>query len=84
MKNPKVSQQKVGPYCVKEKIGNLAYHLELLGHWKIHDVISIASLEPALKDPDPYNRTLNTKPSPLNMGEGTSNDWYEIKHMLNH
>ena len=36
--------------------GNLAYKLDLPKIWRIHPVISIAMLEPAPKEEDPYQR----------------------------
>lgn len=45
---------KVGPFKVIEKVGKLAFRLELPPHMKIHPVISVVHLEPAV--PDPYNR----------------------------
>ena len=46
-KSMKISQPFVGPLRVLERIGRLTYHLEIPEPWKIHDVISIAHLEPA-------------------------------------
>ena len=45
----KIQQQFVGPFQILERIGRLAYRLELPGTMKIHPVISIAHLEPATK-----------------------------------
>ena len=55
--NPKLSNQRVGPFKVLSKVGDLAYLMELPGIISIHPVISIAQLEPA-PDPseDPYHR----------------------------
>jgi hypothetical protein len=47
----KLGMQRVGPFNVIEKIGRLAYKLELPEGWKIHPVISIVHLEPAKEDP---------------------------------
>ena len=41
---------KVGPYKILERIGSLAYRVELPGNMKIHPVISIVHLEPYEKD----------------------------------
>jgi hypothetical protein len=43
---PKLSQQYVGPFRVKEKVGPLAYKLNLPLRWRIHPVFTIAQLEP--------------------------------------
>ena len=56
-KNKKLGQRYAGPFTVLEKVGRLAYHLELPSHWNIHNVINIAFLEPAPKDDDPFART---------------------------
>ena len=45
----KIQQQFVGPFRILERIGRLAYHLELPGTMKIHPVVSIAHLELATK-----------------------------------
>ncbi len=51
----KLGQQLVGPFKVTERIGRLAYRLQLPDVMRIHDVISVAHLEPTT-DPvdDPY------------------------------
>ena len=54
--HPKLSNQRVGPFKVVKKVGNLAYRLELPEIMRIYPVISIAQLEPAF-DNDPYART---------------------------
>ncbi len=47
----------MGPLRVKERVGRLAYRLELSASWKIHDLVSIAHLEPAFTaKSDPYHR----------------------------
>lgn len=53
----KIGPQLVGPFRILERIGRLAYRLELPDNMLIHDVISVAHLEPAT-DPqaDPYQR----------------------------
>lgn len=56
----KWSQQRAGPFEVIEKIGPLAYRLKLPTRWKIHDVISISQLTPALKTTDPFHRGQDT------------------------
>ena len=63
--NHKLSNQRIGPFKVLKKVGNLAYRLELPELMRIHPVISIAQLEPAT-DPaeDPYGRALRRPPPP--------------------
>ena len=57
VKSKKLGPQMIGPFKILQRIGRLAYKLELPGHMRIHDVVSIAHLEPAT-DPteDPYQR----------------------------
>lgn len=38
----KLTQQYVGPFRIIEKIGRLAYKLEVPGDWRIHPVFSVA------------------------------------------
>ena len=52
--NKKIGEQYAGLFRVLEKVGRLAYKLELLSGWKIHLVFSIAHLklvEDLKKDP---------------------------------
>jgi len=46
----KFGGQYAGPFKITERIGRLAYRLELPQNWKINDVISIDHLEPAVFD----------------------------------
>lgn len=41
----KLTQQYVGPFWVLERVGQLAYKLDVLHNWKIYLVFSIAQLE---------------------------------------
>lgn len=45
--NRNLDQQYAGSLKVLEKIGRLAYQLQISDYWKIHDVFSIAQLESA-------------------------------------
>lgn len=75
----KLGQQLVGPFKVLERIGRLAYRLQLPHVMQIHDVISIAHLEPAT-DPaeDPYRRRRLRAPPVVVDGETE----YEIERLL--
>lgn len=44
--SPKLSQQLAGPFRIVERVGSLAYRLQLPPNWRIHDVISVDHLEP--------------------------------------
>lgn len=56
-RNTKIEQQFAGPFRILERIGRLAYRIELPPAMKIHPVISVAHLEPC-PDPakDPFGR----------------------------
>ncbi len=45
----KLTQQYVGPFQIKERLGRLAYKLEIPDDWRIHPVFLVAQLEPAPK-----------------------------------
>ena len=62
----KLTQQRVGPFKITGTHGRgNALKLELPPTFKIHDVISIAHLEPAPKiDEDPYKRNSSPPPEP--------------------
>ena len=53
----KFGQQFIGPFKVIERIGRLAYRLQLPSNMRVHNVVSVAHLEPTT-DPasDPYER----------------------------
>lgn len=75
----KIGPQLVGPFKILERIGRLAYKLELPANMRIHDVVSIAHLEPAT-DPaeDPYRRRRLSAPAVVVDGE----EEYEIEKLL--
>ena len=75
----KIGPQLVGPFKVLERIGRLAYRLELPPNMRIHNVISVAHLEPAT-DPvkDPYKR--HRTPAPEIVVDGEIE--YEIDRLL--
>ncbi len=76
--NKKISQQFVGPLRILERVDRLAYRLELPEAWKIHNVISVAHLEPAYND-DPYNRPRPEKPDAITVDNVEE---YEIDRLL--
>ena len=88
--NLKLFNQRVGPFKVLEKVGNLAYRLELPGVMRIHPIIFIAQLEPASdRSDDPYSRTF-TQPIPLieetqeeiDPDFASKHKFYEIERLL--
>lgn len=58
----KLGDQRTGPFKILEKVGELAYRLELPDTWKIHPVISVAQLEQ--HRPDPFER-VTVPPTPV-------------------
>ena len=79
LENKKIGQQFVGPFRVIERIGKLAYRLDLPGNMKIHNVISIAHLEPATNPTeDPYGRHRQEPPAVVVDGQ----DEWEIERII--
>ena len=70
MSNKKLSNQRVGPFEVTQRVGKLAYRLKLPPIMKIHPVVLVAQLVPA-EGPDPYERPRPSHPGPVKM-EGNS------------
>ena len=75
----KLGQQFAGPFQVVERIGRLAYRLKLPPTMRIHDVVSVAHLEPAT-DPasDPYGRPATVPPAVV----VDNHDEYEIERLV--
>lgn len=84
--NHKLHNQRVGPFKVLEKIGKLAYLLELPPVMRMHPVVSVAQLEPGHTLPDPYDRRSNVDPPPVVEDDGIDSDPeskpYEIETLL--
>ena len=82
----KLGPQRVGPFPVVRKAGNLAYELKLPSNMLIHPVISVAQLEPAPKDDDPYNRSADMHPPPVENADDSDPENedrpYEIERFL--
>ena len=75
----KLGAQRVGPFKIIEKIGGLAYRLELPPHWRIHPVISVTHLEPAPNPhDDPFKRPRPAHPPAVSM-EGDIGIYYVEK-----
>lgn len=54
---PKYGQRYAGPFVITDRIGRSAYRIAIPPNWKIHDVVSIDHLEPAIRM-DHYGRQL--------------------------
>ena len=66
---------RVGPFEVLERVGKLAYRLDLPTLFKVHPVISVAKLEPA-----PLNDIQFSNPPPIQMPDGEVK--YEIDRIV--
>ena len=85
MLKKKLSQQYVGPFTVMEKIGRLAYRLNISAHWRVHPIFSVTQLKASPKDDtDPYQRLKLNHPNTVFV-EGDINiiKFYEIDKLLN-
>ena len=75
----------MGLLTILEYVEKLAYRLEILPIWKIHPVILIAHLEPAMNPADdPYQRPRLDHPGPVEPEEEMkfTGDHYIIKKLL--
>jgi hypothetical protein len=78
--NHKVSQQRVGPLQVLERVGKNAYLLDVPEEYKIWPVVNIAQWEPYPKGEDPFGRVIEARPGPVTE-EGKEKD-YEIERFI--
>lgn len=62
---------------IKKRVGRLAYKLDLPDNIKIHPVVSLSQLEPALTSLNNFGRQLCSKPPPID-----GKDSYKIKSLL--
>ena len=81
----KLVHQYVGPFCIVEKVGRLAYRLDILPDWRIHPVFSVAQLEPAPPPAkDPFGRLFLSNPFPVFVESNTNKvKSFEIEKFLN-
>ena len=84
----KLSNQRVGPFKVIEAVGKFkqAWRLKLPSIMKIYPVISITQLEPATPGTDPYRRSTDRNPPPVEEEHPTSLSeqapHYEIERLI--
>ena len=81
----KLTQQYIGPFRIVEKVGCLAYRLNVPPNWRIHPVFSVAQLEPAPPPAkDPFGRPFPSN-LPLVFVEGDTDKVksFEIEKFLN-
>jgi transposase InsO family protein len=82
LKRPKTSQQFVGPFRILERVGRLAYRLDLPTAWRIHPVLSIAHLEPVPNPAsDPYGRARPDHPPAVQVESGEDGH-FEIDRII--
>jgi hypothetical protein len=79
----KIHQQYVGPFKVLARVGRLAYKLDIPAHWRVHPVFTIAQLEPAPHDQDPFTRPQPSQPSSVSVeGDTETYKSWEIERLL--
>ena len=79
----KLAQQYVGPFRVLERMGKLAYKLEVPEDWLVYPVFTIAQLEPCPPpEEDPFQRPRPQYISPVSTNKDGSGN-YEILRLLN-
>ena len=81
----KLTQQYVGPFRIMEKVGCLAYKLDVPPDWRIHPVFSMVQLEPAPPPAeDPFGRPFPSHP-PFIFIEGDTDKVknFEVERLLN-
>lgn len=81
----KLTQQFVGPFRVLERVGRLAYKLDVPQDWRIYPVFSIAQLEPAPSPAeDPFGHLRPEHPPPVFVeGDTDAVKSFEIDRLLN-
>jgi hypothetical protein len=70
----KIIPKRIGPYRVKERIGKVAYRLELPGTLKVHDVFHVSLLTA-------YRGTAPPQPVPIVVA---GEDQYEVHKLVHH
>lgn len=80
----KVGQQFAGPFRVLERIGRLAYRLDIPDDWGMYPVCTIAQLEPC-PDPatDPFNRPRPTDPEPVSTERNDLPREWDVTRVMN-
>ncbi|KAK4158829.1 hypothetical protein QBC43DRAFT_195406, partial [Cladorrhinum sp. PSN259] len=81
------SQKRVGPFKVMERVGRLAYRLDLPDSMNIYPVISVAHLSPHPKGEDPFDRT-RVPPGPVEESQSGSassdGEAWEVERIVDH
>ena len=75
----KLTKQYVGPFHIVEKVGCLAYKLDVPLNWRIHPVFFMAQMEPALSPAKNFfARLFSSNPPPMFV-EGNTNKLKSFK-----
>ena len=77
-----IGQQRSGPVKVVKRVGKLAYELAIPTHLNIHNVASVAQLEPCPNEADPFDRKDQIyEPGPV---DESNPEWhgYEIEKLM--
>lgn len=78
--NRKLSPQRLGPFKIIGKIGNLAYKLDFPISWKLHPVVSMAHLWRPTQGNDPFGREA-PRPGPVKVD---GQEEFEIERLVDH
>lgn len=78
LRNQKLLPQKVTSFLIKQKVEELAYKRQIAPVICIYPVISIAQLEPALKESNPLSKIWPKKSLLMVEVENV----FKVKHML--
>ena len=81
----KLTQQYVSPFQILEKVGRLAYKLDVRLDWRVHLVFSVAQLEPAPSPiEDPFHRPRPHMPPAVFVDDETDvSRSFEVDRLLN-
>ena len=76
---PKLSQQRVSPFAILQKVGQLAYELDIPKNWGIHSTVSVTHLK-LIKE----NTYARSPPVLLNIikDDDESHEEWEIEEIL--
>ncbi|TAQ86585.1 hypothetical protein B7494_g5085 [Chlorociboria aeruginascens] len=79
----KLHQQRVEPFEITEQVSPLAFRLHLPDHWRVHPVFSVAQLEPAPNDSDPYDRPRPEHPGSIFVeGDNKNKKSFEVEKLI--
>ena len=82
-KNCKLFNQRCEPFLMKRRIEKLSYELDLSSTWRIHSVISVVQLKPAVFTEDSYNRSRSNHSDSVQIEENIETEKsYEIERIV--